>query len=70
MVRYELAVRILSSSIVVIGPLRSNTLSALSTDDENITDRKKKNERETNRRSHPVVGDEVYGEIMNCLGPS
>ena len=52
--------------IVVIGPLRSNTFSALSTDDENITDGKK-NERETNRRSHPVVGDEVYGEIMNCL---
>ena len=35
------------------------------TDDENVNDGKE-NERETNKKSHPAIDDEVYEEI-NCL---
>ena len=40
--------------------------STLSTDDESVSDGKE-NERETKRKSHPAIDDEVYEEIMNCL---
>ena len=56
----------LFSSIVVIALLQSNIFSTLSIDDENVNDGKE-NERETNRKSHPPIDDEVYEEIMNCL---
>ena len=62
----ELAVKMLFSSIIVIALLQSNIFSTLSTDDENVSDGKE-NERETNRKSHPAIDDEVYEEIMNCL---
>ena len=51
----------------MIALLQSNIFSTLSTDDENVSDGKE-NERETNRKFHPVIDDEVvYEEIMNCL---
>ena len=40
------------------GALQSNALSTLSTDGENVIDRKE-NERETNRESHPAINKEV-----------
>ena len=65
MVSSELAV--LFSSIVVIALLQSNTFCSLLSDDDNVSDGKE-NEREINRKSHPAIDDEVYEEIMNCLG--
>ena len=62
----EIAVKMLLSSIVVITLLQSYIFSTLSTDDENVIDGKE-NERETNRKSHPSIDDDVYEEIMNCL---
>ena len=62
----EPAVKILFLSIVVIALLQSNIFSTLSTDDENVSDGKE-NERETNRKPHPAIDDEVYEEIVNCL---
>ena len=56
----------LFSSIVVTALLQSNTFCALPTDDENDSDGKE-NERETSRKSHPAIDNEVYEEIMNCL---
>ena len=56
----------LFSSIAVIALLQSNIFSTLSTDNENVSDGKE-NERETNKKSHPAINDEVYEEIMNCL---
>ena len=56
----------LFSSIEVVALLQSNTFCSLPTDDENVSDGKE-NERETNRKSHPAIDDEVYEEIMNCL---
>ena len=53
------------SSIVVIALLQSNTFCTLSTDNENVSDRKE-NGRETNRKSHPAIDYEVCEEIMNC----
>ena len=52
----------LFSSIVVIALLQST----MSTDDENVSDGKE-NEIETNRKSNSAIGNEVYGEIINCL---
>ena len=66
MVSSELAVKMLFSSIVVIALLQFNTFCTLSTDDENVSDGKE-NRRETNRKFHPAIDDEVYEEIMNCL---
>ena len=66
MVSSELAKKMLFSSIVVIALLQSNTFCTLPTDDENVSDGKE-NERETNRKSHPAIDDDVYEEIMNCL---
>ena len=51
-------------SIVVIALLETNTFSKLSTNDENVSDGKE-NEGETNRKSHPAIGDEVCEEIMS-----
>ena len=48
----------LFSSIAMITLLQSNTFSALSTDNENVSDGKE-NERETNIKSHPAIGEEV-----------
>ena len=62
----ELAVKMLFSGKVLIALLQSNIFPTLSTDDENVNDGKE-NERETNRKSHPAIDDEVYEEIMNCL---
>ena len=56
----------LFSSIAVIALLQSNTFFTLPNDDENVSDGKE-NEKETNRKSHPAIDDEVYEEIMNCL---
>ena len=50
----------------MIALLQSDIFSTLSTDDENASDGKK-NETDTNRKSHPAIDDEVYEEIMNCL---
>ena len=58
MVSYELAVKMLFSSIAMITLLQSNTFSALSTDNENVSDGKE-NERETNIKPHPAIGEEV-----------
>ena len=66
MVSSELAVKMLLSNIVVIAFLQFNIFSTLSTDNENVSDGKE-NERETNKKSHPAINDEVYEEIMNCL---
>ena len=66
MVSSELAVKTLFSIIVLIAFLQSNIFCALPTDDENVSDGKE-NERETNRKSHPAIDDDVYEEIMNCL---
>ena len=67
MVSSELAVKMLLSNIVVRALLQSNnTFCTLPTDDENGSDGKE-NERETNRKSHPVIDPEVYDKIMNCL---
>ena len=63
MVSSELAVKMLFSRIVAIALLQSNTFSALPTDDKNVSDGKE-NERETNRKSHPVIDDEVYKGII------
>ena len=41
----------------------------MSTDDGNVSDGKEK-ERETNRKSHPAIDDEVYEEIMIAFGLS
>ena len=57
----------LFSSIAVIALLQSNTFCSLLSDDDNVSDGKE-NEREINRKSHPAIDDEVYEEIMNCLG--
>ena len=59
-------VNMLFSSIIMIAFLQSNIFSILSTDDENVSDGKE-NERETIRKSHSAIDDEVYEEIMNCL---
>ena len=67
MVSSELAVEMLFSSIAVIVLLQSNTFCSLLSDDDNVSDGKE-NEREINRKSHPAIDDEVYEEIMNCLG--
>ena len=56
----------LFSSIAVIALLQSNIFSTLSTDNENVSDGKE-SERETNRKYHPAIDDEVYEEMMNCL---
>ena len=56
----------LFSRIAVIALLQSNIFCTLPTDDENVSDGKE-NERETNRKSHPAIDDEVYKEIINCL---
>ena len=66
MVSSELAVKTLFSIIVLIALLQSNIFCTLPTDDENVSDGKE-NERETNRKSHPAIDDDVYEEIMNCL---
>ena len=66
MVSSELAVKTLFSIIVLIAFLQSNIFCTLPTDDENVSDGKE-NERETNRKSHPAIDDDVYEEIMNCL---
>ena len=66
MVSSELVVKMLFSSIAVIALLQSNTFFTLPNDDENVSDGKE-NEKETNRKSHPAIDDEVYEEIMNCL---
>ena len=66
MVSSELAVKMLLSNIVVIAFLQFNIFSTLSTDNENVSDGKE-SERETNKKSHPAINDEVYEEIMNCL---
>ena len=66
MVSPELAVKMLFSSIGVIALFQSNTFCTLPNDDENVSDGKE-NEKETNRKSHPAIDDEVYEEIMNCL---
>ena len=52
--------------IFILKNVQSNTFSIFSTDDEIISDRKE-NERETNRKCHPVIGNELYDEVMNCL---
>ena len=46
--------------------LQSNIFCALLTHDQNVSDGKE-NERETNRKSHPAIDDEVYEEIISCL---
>ena len=61
----ELALKMLFSSIIVIALLQSDIFSTLLTDDENVSDRKE-NERETIRKSHSAIDDEVYEGIMNC----
>ena len=66
MVSSELVVKMLFSSIAVIALLQSNTFFTLPNDDENVSDGKE-NEKETNRKSHPAIDDEVYEEIINCL---
>ena len=66
MVTSELAVKMLFSSIAVIALLQSKTFCTLPNDDENVSDGKE-NERETNRKYHPAIDDEVYEEIMNWL---
>ena len=58
--------KMLFSRIVVIALLQSNIFCTLPTDDKNVSDGKE-NERETNRKSHPAIDDEVYGEIISCL---
>ena len=65
MVSSELAVKMLFSRIFVIALLQSNIFCTLPTDDDNVSDGKE-NERETNRKFHPAIDDEVYEEIMNC----
>ena len=55
----ELAAKMLFSSIIVIALLQSNIFSTLSTEDENVSDGKE-NERETIRKSHPAIDDEIY----------
>ena len=63
MVSSELALKMLFSHIVAIALLQSNTFSALPTDNKNVSDGKE-NERETNKKSHPAIDDEVYKEII------
>ena len=63
MVSSELALKMLFSRIVAIALLQSNTFSALPTDNKNVSDGKE-NERETNKKSHPAIDDEVYKEII------
>ena len=65
MVSSELAVKMLFSRIFVIALLQSNIFCTLPTDDDHVSDGKE-NERETNRKFHPAIDDEVYEEIMNC----
>ena len=48
----------------MIALLQSNIFSTLLTDDENVSDRKE-NERETIRKSHSAIDDEVYEGKMN-----
>ena len=47
----------------MIALLQSNPFCALPTHDENISDGKE-NERETNKKSHPAIHDEIYGLVF------